>query len=429
MRIPSLLVIAASLNLVKAAIPTHRYNGGCAAVAQRLYCFGGTSNQKTTSDHYVFDLSVDFSVEKAIDNWNTVTSTDFQVEPNSLFSIVPLNDSYLVHGGLGYGSSTQFLRNVTTMFNATTESWETINSINETTMVPSREETSTLDPFNRIWTWGGISDNTTSANITEVTYHDEMQVLNMNTLTWSFPDSTNTSLQPSFVRARIAHTETLGRSGKSIFYIGGLQSDDNDQLIAASMSEILEYNIANNTWFLRKSPVNSTVPSSRRLHSATQIPDHDLIFVYGGSATDASKTVTDYSYLLNTTSFEWTAVDILNEGAGPRFGHSAVLYKGKSLFIVFGADNLGNLRNDFFILDIANWQWVQTFKTDGVYPSVSSQSNSAINTGPKSTTTIFSTTLGNESSSANANNQTPIPFNYITTIYLMLGVMVVFLFC
>lgn len=137
-------------------------------------------------------------------------------------------------------------------------------------------------------------------------------------MTWSFPDSTNTSLQPSFVRARIAHTETLGRSGESIFYIGGLQSDDNDQLIAASMSEILEYNIANNTWFLRKSPVNSTVPSSRRLHSATQssniiygiqavplnflfiVPDHDLIFVYGGSATGKNLKKKLFMFTINT---------------------------------------------------------------------------------------------------------------------------------
>lgn len=61
---------------------------------------------------------------------------DFQVEPNSLFSIVPLNDSYLVQGGLGYGSSTKFLKNVTTVFNAISETWSTINSINETMMMP-----------------------------------------------------------------------------------------------------------------------------------------------------------------------------------------------------------------------------------------------------------------------------------------------------
>lgn len=81
-------------------------------------------------------MTNDFTVDKSIDGWNIVATGDFQVEPNSLFSIVALNDGYLVHGGLGYGSSTQFLKNVTTIFNATTESWRAINSRNETTMTP-----------------------------------------------------------------------------------------------------------------------------------------------------------------------------------------------------------------------------------------------------------------------------------------------------
>lgn len=89
-------------------------------------------------------------------------------------------------------------------------------------------------------------------------------------MAWSFPDSTKTSLHPSFVHARLAHTATLARSGNSIFYIGGLQADDNDQLTAAPMNEIFEYNIVNNTWLMHTSPVNNTIPSPRRLHSATQ---------------------------------------------------------------------------------------------------------------------------------------------------------------
>jgi hypothetical protein len=105
-----------------------------------------------------------------------------------------------------------------------------------------------------------------------------------------------------------------------------------------------------------------------------------------------------------------------------------VLYKGISLFIVFGADDLGNLRNDFFVIDITNWQWVTNFKANGVYTSVSSQSSSATNGNSIPTTTVSSTTLDNQSSSAKTNNQTPIPFNYMKTIYLMVGVMIVFSF-
>ncbi|KAI8091628.1 hypothetical protein BDF21DRAFT_409805 [Thamnidium elegans] len=422
MRIASFLILSTSIAFVKAIIPTPRYNGGCAAVSQRLYCYGGTSNQLPTSDHYVFDLSKDFPIDGSIEAWNAVVTGDFETEPNSLFSIVPLTDKYLVHGGLGYGSSTKFLKNTTTLYNTLDGTWSTINSTNQTSMTPSREETSTLDSSNRIWTWGGISDNRTSVNISRTMYHDEFQVLDLNNMAWSFPDSTNTS----YPRARIAHTATLGNSGQSIFYIGGLEVNDSDMLSSVSMGEILEYHIANNTWITHQSPSNSTIPSPRRLHTATQIPNVDLILVYGGSATDASKTVADYSYLLNTTSFQWTAVNILNAGAGPRFGHSAVLYKN-SLFIVFGADSFGNLRNDFFVIDITNWQWVTSFKTDGVYPTASVESSNSASSS-SSSSFITNTNQDDQTSSANTNNQALVSFNYMKTAYLIIGVMIVFTF-
>lgn len=85
-------------------------------------------------------------------------------------------------------------------------------------------------------------------------------------MAWSFPDNTKTS----YPSARLAHTATLDRSGQSIFYIGGLKEDDGNKLVSAPMNEILEYHIGNNTWTTHRSPSNSTIPSPRRLHTATQ---------------------------------------------------------------------------------------------------------------------------------------------------------------
>lgn len=127
-------------------------------------------------------------------------------------------------------------------------------------------------------------------------------------MTWTHPDDNKTALNdPTFLHPRIEHTATLTRSGNSIVYIGGLQTNENNQISSASMGEILEYNITNSTWVMHKSPVNSTIPSPRRLHTATLskiarffvyqifvlnfifkfiiVPNTDLIFIYGGSAT------------------------------------------------------------------------------------------------------------------------------------------------
>lgn len=119
--------------------------------------------------------------------------------------------------------------------------------------------------------------------------------------------------------------------------------------------------------------------------------------------------MSDYIYLLNTTSFEWSMVNITNsdQGAGPRFGHSgkrrgdsisdgflhcfyiftAVLYKNHSLFIIFGVDTFGLARNDFFLLDIGNWQWVPGFKTSDIYQAgvVPSSSSKSIESKPSAT--------------------------------------------
>lgn len=104
----------------------------------------------------------------------------------------------------------------------------------------------------------------------------------------------------------------------------------------------------------------------------------------------------------------------------------AVLYNNRSLFIVFGADNLGTLRNDFFVLDIVNWQWVSDYKVKGDYPSpsVNPSGNSMITNNP--TTSPAPINTNNESSAANANNQIPIPFNYVKTGYLIAVVTIIF---
>ncbi|GAN03191.1 hypothetical protein MAM1_0035c02642 [Mucor ambiguus] len=354
-----------------------------------------------TSDHYSLDLTRDFSVANSIESWNSVVPVgDFTVEPNSLFSIVPLNDSYLIHGGLGYGSSTQHLKNTTVIYHTSNNSWSALQTQNQTLMMPS--------------------DNTTAININKTTYHDEFQVLDLKALAWSFPDNdTKTSFHhTSAPSPRLAHTATLSASGQSIYYIGGLQVDDSGtSLSGAPMNEILEYNITSGNWTTHTSPANTTIPAPRRLHTATLIPNSDLLFVYGGSITDASDAVADYSYLLNTTSFIWTPVNIANTniGAGSRFGHSAVLYNDRSLFIIFGADDLGMLRNDFAVIDIVHWQWVSDFKSNGNYANTATATSSS-SANPTASTSIVNTNSNSEKSSSTQTNEFPfISLNYMKT--------------
>lgn len=103
-----------------------------------------------------------------------------------------------------------------------------------------------------------------------------------------------------------------------------------------------------------------------------------------------------------------------------------MLYKN-SLFIVFGADSFGSLRNDFFVIDIINWQWVTGFRTDGVYPTTSIESSNSASSS-SSSSTITNDNQNDQTSSANTNNQAPVTFNYVKTAYLIIGVMIIFTF-
>jgi hypothetical protein len=101
----------------------------------------------------------------------------------------------------------------------------------------------------------------------------------------------------------------------------------------------------------------------------------------------------------------------------------AVLYKEKSLFIVFGADGLGTLRNDFFVLDIKHWQWVSDFKANGVYPSAPSNS---INTVTASSTPTSTSTTNSNSQNQSSLANTTIPLDFMKTLYLLIGITIFF---
>ncbi|KAI9277608.1 hypothetical protein BY458DRAFT_504591 [Sporodiniella umbellata] len=345
---------------IQAMIPSSRYNGGCAYVNPHLYCYGGTSDQRPTSDHYRLDLDQDFVVKNNLDRWQLLNHPiGFELEPNSLFTITAFNQSFMIHGGLGYGSTQRYVKNSTTLFDTTQQTWKTIGD-NQT--LRTREGTATLDPSTgHIWMWGGLSDNTSSVNYTKTGYQNSWTVFDTGNMSWTTVNQTH------LPRPRLEHTATLTESG--IYFLGGLEVTESHSVRPAPMSEILKYDVKNATWSLLKTST-LLVPSPRRLHSATAIPGTDLILVYGGSATDVPRVLTDYVYLLNTTSLTWSVPNLgLSElGAGPRFGHSAVLYQHATLFFLFGVDSLGLARNDYFVLDLAHLRWLETFKVDEQHP-------------------------------------------------------------
>ncbi|KAI9317086.1 hypothetical protein BX666DRAFT_142970 [Dichotomocladium elegans] len=74
-----------------------------------------------------------------------------------------------------------------------------------------------------------------------------------------------------------------------------------------------------------------------------------------------------YQYV-NTTEYE---------GAGPRWGHSAVMADDYTLFVIFGCSSQG-YKNDINILDTRSWTWTYTYQ--GLHAALGDNSTSKNNT-------------------------------------------------
>ncbi|KAG0169717.1 hypothetical protein DFQ28_009588 [Apophysomyces sp. BC1034] len=133
------------------------------------------------------------------------------------------------------------------------------------------------------------------------------------------------------------------------------------------MNDILVFNTLSGNWSLQKA--SGPTPSARILHTSVLLPNSNLL-IYGGSDPDSLLPLKDFCYQLDTVQFLWTQVPLpLNIGAGPRYGHSAVLYKNATMFILFGIDSTGVVTNDFHLFDIERMGWTDTFTTREIQPS------------------------------------------------------------
>ncbi|KAI8341706.1 hypothetical protein BC941DRAFT_172413 [Chlamydoabsidia padenii] len=160
-------------------------------------------------------------------------------------------------------------------------------------------------------------------------------------------------------------------SSDSLFKVPGLEN---------YMYEFLAYNKSgNNTNYFN---VGYTYPARREMHTMTVLPNSDTFIMYGG--VNGYSVLNDYCYTFDSTRRQWNKVIFQSGGPGPRFGHSAVLYGNDSLFVMFGANANGNVMSDSYVLNTTTFAWtaIPSFNTTGTPSSTSTESsNPGISTG------------------------------------------------
>ncbi|KAL0097447.1 hypothetical protein J3Q64DRAFT_1828696 [Phycomyces blakesleeanus] len=391
-----LILLSLSIISVSGYTPAGRTSQVCQFVRNAIYCFGGGHNNNGlfTADypeHLYLDLSKSLELDNfAYDAWKdiSISSDGFELEKscNAASTILP-DDRYIIFGG-GNCMNYVTLSNNTVVFDAKTQKW---TGYNQTAVQQNYEGFGVyLNRTNKALFWGGRS--TTG-----------VQNTNINPIFYSF-DATNPSVFFTFttplgdgMKMPGSGQSVLGPDEKTIYHFGGWEgfSDPaaaNFTTYASSFRTISLYNTDTSIWST-VTVVPDIIPSNRTMMTATLLPNSTSFLIYGG-VTHLSAAITypceDYAYLFDTLSNSWSVANISSEnGAGPRFGHSAVLHPNGDLFIIFGVDRSNTNKNDYHILDTSNIQsftWKTAFTPNSFLESPSTNSTKSTGSGSSTTT-------------------------------------------
>ncbi|KAI8969103.1 hypothetical protein BDF20DRAFT_145003 [Mycotypha africana] len=374
--------------LVEAASITPTYKSSCVFLDNKVYCYSGgyvplgdIRAKRALDEHHYLDLTQNLVLDEISTKWTTIQNNpaDYITEPVMAATINTISDTqYLFDGGF---TNAPNVTNITRIFDLETNHWSTVDNSQRELFNNSAIYMGTavkVPNQKRIYFWGGLSGQYPGAQVTASTMLDYSKNFQWGNVSEPLPPG---------ILPRFGHTATLSRDGTYIFYIGGRirtanATDASNKNITnsisrtvrivpyyqlVSMNDILIYNTIKGTWSLQQSPSAATV-SSRYMHTANLIPGTDKILIYGGATDEGNEkhptAVPDYLYIFDTQTLEYTKINENQPelGAGPRFGHSAVLCRNNTLIVLFGVNEMGLVTNDvYFLVLSASATWVKSF--------------------------------------------------------------------
>ncbi|KAI9491416.1 hypothetical protein BDB00DRAFT_832893 [Zychaea mexicana] len=376
MRFSSWPLVALSFapHLASAISPPARWGTGCAYALQRIYCFGGSTwsfqagvdASRTMNDLFFLDVAESFTISSSGSAWIGANNTgSLEAEHNFMFAItsIPENNTLYINGGVG-SMNNSLLVNPSIAYNAKTETWTAVSG---NSGLQTYIHSMSVGSDNKVYVWGGVSDS--GNGYISVDYPRNMRILDYNSNQWS------TVMLPNSFAARIYHISVMGNDQRTIYFLGGIteQQYTNEngttsfEEADALFSDILTFNTETSLWATRET-AGDYIPTPRVLHAAALKPNTNEIVIYGGAHTNISLgVVPDFCAVLDTTSMQWTNVNLSQSaGAGARFGHAAVFPEDSSLlFVMFGIDSNVYERTDFQVLDTDDWQWVDSYVGPG----------------------------------------------------------------
>lgn len=179
-------------------------------------------------------------------------------------------------------------------------------------------------------------------------------------------DHTTTDCDYKSPCPRWGHTMTKLKDGRLLIY-GGQSFDLQGNPVI--LSDVHIYNPSKRTW---DKPINCR-GEARQWHSATFLPERQLLLAFGGETLDAlgkkkDKVVTSDSLtVLDTEIMLWYPPAVSGDVPTGRSGHTATLIPSTNEVVLFGGVKGSKWLNAVSVLDTVRWVWT-TPKIQGSAP-------------------------------------------------------------
>jgi len=142
------------------------------------------------------------------------------------------------------------------------------------------------------------------------------------------------------------------------------------------MSDVHVFEMERNKWFQPISCDDKSQQWPRQWHSATFLPQRQLLICFGGEAmnpTTGRITTSDKNNLmvLDTEILLWYPPSASGDLPSGRSGHTATLLENNNELVIFGGSKSNKFLNSVSVLDTTSWIWT-TPKIQGVAPKARS---------------------------------------------------------